>query len=574
MFSRFRDEATFMLKQLFTTGLSGTRVHEISERRPVRGCGGCLKHGKSLLAAVFLLGFGWQGGSVWAATYYVDPVSGNDSNPGTSQTSAWKTIPGTRTKSDSGFLRSSWGSISSGNKISAGDAIYLKAGTSHTSANGGRIVIDSTFYNNGTSGARIKILVSPTWGSGNFTIDGSGISIPTYFGLVFTRINHLTLSGASTSRRLAVRDGSVSEGYNVLIYGKSGAHTTGVHLEYADISIGPLGNIGVGYSDDGIIRNSLIHNSSQSGIQLGLAADIPNYGWLLEDLDVYDNGLTTSGTEDLPHGLQIVGSFDVTIRRVESHGNRRDGFDFGTAAYNNAGSMSAVVIDSASYNNGEDGFGVNGGSGSVVVDYINVISFNNRVSGWQIYDGPDIGIYHSVAHSNGTNSSFGGNILTYTDAGYPPPKITLRNNIFYKPKAFAQVGSYNSPGGNPIIDSDNNIYVPRSSDTETGFDFPWGTQKNYNNPPSFIGPNDKVGMAYNPGFVSSASKTNIKANDYHLSSGSSTAADAGVVLTGVAVADQDRDAKVRGTSPDIGAYEFGLTEVLAAPSPPSNVTVR
>jgi len=539
-----------------------------------RGCDHTPQRGGRIFAALFLLGFGLQASTVWAATFYVDPAAGSDSNSGSSQNSAWRTIPGTRTKSDGGFLRSSWGSISSGNRISAGDTIFLKAGASHTSANGGRLVIDSTFYNNGTSGSRIKILVSPSWGSGNFTIDGSGISIPKYFGFVFTKINHLTLSGASASRRLVIRDGSVSEGYNVLIYGKSGAHTTGVRLEYADILNGPLANIGVGYSDNGVIRNSLVHNASQSGIQLGLAADIPNYGWLLEDLDVYDNGLTTSGMENLPHGLQIVGSFDVTIRRVKSHGNRRDGFDFGTAAYNNGGSMSAVVIDSASYSNGEDGFGVNGGSGSVVVNYINVVSFNNSVSGWQIYDGPDIGIYHSVAHSNGTNSSFGGNILTYTDGGYPRPRITLRNNIFYKPKAFAQIGSYNSPGGNPIIDRDYNIYVPRSSNSEIGFDFPWGTQKNYSNPPSFIGPNDKLGVNYNPGFVSSASKTSFNANDYHLSDGNSTAVSAGVVLTGVALTDKDRDSKARGTSPDIGAYEFGSSSALAAPSPPSNVTVQ
>ncbi len=527
-----------------------------------------------VLTVIVTLGFVLPSAGALAATYYVDPSSGNDTNPGTSQSSAWKTIPGTRTTSDSGFLRNAWGSISSGNKISAGDTIYLKAGTSHTSANGGRIVMDSTFYNNGTSGSPIKVLVSPTWGSGNFTVDGSGISIPTYFGLVYTRISYLTLSGASASRRLVVKDGSVSEGYNVLIYGKSGAHTKGVRLEYADISNGPLGNVGVGYSDGGVIKNALIHNASQSGIHLGLAADIPNYGWLLEDLDIYDNGLTSSGTENLPHGLQIVGSFDVTVRRVKSHGNRRDGFDFGTAAYNNAGSMSAIVIDSASYNNGEDGFGVNGGTGSVDVDYVNVIAFNNSVSGWQIYDGPNIGIYHSVAHSNGSNPSFGGNILTYTDGGYPPPKITLRNNIFYKPKKFAQIGSYNSPGGNPIISSDYNIYVPRSSDSEIGFDFPWGTNRNYSNPPSFIGPNDKLGMAYDPGFVSSTSTTNMNANNYHLSSAGSIAVNAGVSLSGVALVGNDRDGKARGESPDIGAYEYGASTVLAPPSPPNNVTVQ
>jgi hypothetical protein len=209
-----------------------------------------------------------------------------------------------------------------------------------------------------------------------------------------------------------------------------------------------------------------------------------------------------------------------------------------------------------------------------VVNYINSIALNNSQSGWNIYNGPIVGIYHSVAHNNGAQTSFGGNILTFAEAGYPPPNITLRNNIFFQPKAFAQIGMYRSEGGNPIIDSDYNIYVPRSSNTEIGFDYPYGISSNYNNPPSFIGPNDKVGIAYDPGFVSSASKTNYDANDYRLSGGSSIAADAGVVLTGVAGADKDRDENGRGTPPDIGAYELGAANVLAAPSPPSNLTVR
>jgi hypothetical protein len=516
-----------------------------------------------------LLGFGIHAGSAWAATYYVDPVSGSDANPGTSQTSAWRTLPGTRTASDSGYVTSAWGSITSSNKIRAGDTIYLKAGTSHTSANGGRIVFDSTYYSNGTSASPISVRVSPSWGTGNFTINGTGMSIPTYFGMLFIKTNYLTLSGADVNRRLVVKNASVSQGYNILVYGSSGTHSNGVVIDYADVSNGPYGNIGVGYSDNGIIRNSLIHDSKETGIQMGLAADIPNTGWTLQDLDVYNNGQTTTGMENLPHGVQIVGSFNVTVLRVKSHGNRRDGFDFGSAAANNNGSMSAVVVDSTSYNNGEDGFGCNGGTGVVKVDYVNVISFNNGASGWQIYDGPTVGIYNSIAHSNGNGSNFGGNILTYTDSGYPPPQITLRNNIFYKPKRFAQIGSYNSPGGNPVINSDYNIYVPRSSDGETGFDYPWGTYRNYTSPPAFIGPHDKLGLAYDPGFVASASTTNFDSNNYHPSSASSSVSNAGVALPGIPQAAKDRDGHVRGNPPDIGPYEYGNVATLAPPLPPS-----
>jgi hypothetical protein len=71
---------------------------------------------------------------VWAAAYFVDPVSGSDSNPGTSQTSPWRTVPGM-----SGAT--SWGSINSGSKVPAGSTIDIKAGSVFA---GKRWVIDAT----------------------------------------------------------------------------------------------------------------------------------------------------------------------------------------------------------------------------------------------------------------------------------------------------------------------------------------------------------------------------------------------------------------------------------------------
>jgi hypothetical protein len=222
------------------------------------------------------------------------------------------------------------------------------------------------------------------------------------------------------------------------------------------------------------------------------------------------------------------------------------------------------VISSTSYNNGEDGFGVNSGpSGTVAINYINVVAFNNSGSGWQIYDGAVVGIYHSVAHSNGANKAFSGNILAYGYGNAPAPRITLRNNIFYKPKSFAQFGSYT--GKPAMIDSDYNIYVPRASNSETFSDYPFGTYKPYTAPPSFIGTHDKVGLAYDPGFVGANSTTNFQANDYHLASQSSIAVAGGAALGQVADAEIDRDGVRRNSPPEIGAYQYGADSVALLP---------
>ena len=264
------------------------------------------------------------------------------------------------------------------------------------------------------------------------------------------------------------------------------------------------------------------------------------------DSEAYLNGVGSTG---IAHGFGLYGSTNITHRRCKAHHNGRDGFDMGSTT--NANNANAVYVDTVSHDNGEDGFGINSGpTGTVRADYINVIAFNNS-NGWQIYDAAIANIYHSIAYHNGQGPSFGGNILTYS-YNVPAARITLRNNIFFKPKNFAQIGGYtNTPS---IIDSDYNIYVPRSSNSETAFEYPWGTNHTYSNPPSFVGTHDKVGLAYDPQFKA-LSTTNFAANDFHLKLGS-VASNAGVFLTLPAGVTIDRDGVTRSNPPEIGLYEF------------------
>lgn len=518
----------------------------------------------------FVIGISCYTIAAQSAIYYVDPLGGNDANAGDTKITAWKTIPGMRTADDAGFLRNTWGSISPGNPIQAGDIIELKAGTSITSAIGGRLQIDASYYQNGTALSPIVIRVGNDWGNGFFTYDASGMSVPKYYPAVYIdRRDYIQIRGADSTRRLSIKN-TAGGGWGIMAAG-SGNKQLGIVLDYLELANNLYGGSTISFSDEWIISNSISHDNGEIGFDTGGLSDSnANNGTYMND-EAYRNGVTVD-VSGIAHGFGLYGSTNITFQSCSSHENGRDGFDFGTVT--NTNSASATVIDSTSYNNGEDGFGNNGGtSGSQIFDFINDISFNNLNSGWHIYDGAKVGIYQSIAHSNGSSNNpwWAGNILTYAGEGFPPPIITLKNNIFYKPKAF-QIGSYRSLGGIPVISSEHNLYVPRVSDSEPAFDFPYGTQPSYAEKPLFIGDTDRLGVTADPEFESAANTTNLASNDYHLSFSNSPAFKSGALLTSLALdanlmnaVGKDRDGKTRSIAPNIGPYE-GYSSDLPAPS--------
>src|SRR5262249_10497989 len=72
-----------------------------------------------------------------ATGYYVDPVTGTNTNNGTSPRTPWQNPPGTRTANNSGFISSAWGAITTSAKVRCGDVILLKGGATQTSQKGG-----------------------------------------------------------------------------------------------------------------------------------------------------------------------------------------------------------------------------------------------------------------------------------------------------------------------------------------------------------------------------------------------------------------------------------------------------
>jgi hypothetical protein len=125
------------------------------------GAGFC----RTLVGTVCLMTLlGWLTPAV-AAIYYVDPATGANTNNGTSPTTAWRNPPGTRTTSDSGFISSTWGAVSTSSKIQCGDTILLRGGATQMSAQGGAWRIDDKgdttrgpgYY---TSGCQNPVLVN------------------------------------------------------------------------------------------------------------------------------------------------------------------------------------------------------------------------------------------------------------------------------------------------------------------------------------------------------------------------------------------------------------------------------
>jgi hypothetical protein len=503
----------------------------------------------------------------------VDPASGNDANSGTTQSGAWKTIPGTKTRNASGWLRHAWGSIGSSSKIKAGDTIFIRAGTTMSSSLGGHLVIDSTFYDNGTSNNPISIQVSPTWGSGSFTYDGAGMTVPTWYTLVMLQSrDYITFGGASANRSFVIKNISGSGVWGLISQGRSSQHQKGIRLAFLEVTGSSFAGLGMAWTDDWVVSDSLAYNNANMGFSAGNMDDQTAVNGLFVDSKAYRNGASGSSS-DLRHGFGVYGSRNISFLRCSAYENGRDGFDFGTTS--NAASSSVVVIDSSAYDNGEDGYGTNGAYDRAGVTnsstFVNSVAFNNGQAGWHIYGGATAELYHVIAHHNGSQQNFGGNYMIYSEkygSDVYTTRVTIRNSIGYKPKAHANVYSYNSAGTQTHITSDFNIFVPRNSNSETFAETPWGNTYSYTNRPTWSGPNDRIGIEYEPSFTK-IDTSSFGNNDYHITSPDDATIDSAAALGGISYSEKDRDGNDRKLLPDIGMYEFGAVQRNLAP--PQNV---
>ncbi|OGL69480.1 hypothetical protein A3D60_04140 [Candidatus Uhrbacteria bacterium RIFCSPHIGHO2_02_FULL_47_29] len=416
-------------------------------------------------------------------TYYVDfdgtsGVTCNDTNPGTSQSSPWCTIPGSRTTDNSGWLRASWGSISNTNKLTAGDTIWIKAGTTYSNSEGGRIVTNNIggtgFWSHGTNNAPIQLKVHPAWGSGHVTIDCQGMTVGQWEGCV----QSYKQSGGGTDW-IYIRGASQSSRFIVINSARVGMITGGgvIGRLYEYVEVAWSGYFGIeNISANGVtIKDSISHDNDFSGI----VTDGASKNVTLMDVESYRNGLYTGPGYNNLHGINTFDSGtpdgQIVYLRVNSHDNIRDGFDNGLLN-DTSGHNYTLLIDSKSLNNGEDGFSCNatpviGGAADSYCSVVNSTLYNNRTSGIVCYSGNNANcrLTNSVIHG-GVNACFGASGLN---------AATMQNSVCYKPLYVWGYGG--GSAGEPTRNVKNSIFIPRNLDSDT-----YMYIRNPNPPPTYF----------------------------------------------------------------------------------------
>jgi hypothetical protein len=522
----------------------------------VGGTGLSARVGRSTACLATLLAIALQlsAAAAMAATYYVDPGAGSDTNAGTAQAAPWKSVPGM-----SGA--SAWGSFTSGNKVPAGSVIEIKAGATFT---GKRWVVDATYYQSGTSTSPITIRVSPSWGSGNVVIDGRGASVPAWNGgIQITNISYIVIAGADATRRLEIKNYSAHAGIMHYMSGNGSARAIGNQLKWFDCHHSSTYCIANAWQDSLLYEDGLAHDngalegggtpSSGAGIAMGDVADATGNNNVIRRVVAYNNGSAAKVNDgSVSFGFQITGGVGTLFDSCEAYGNGRDGFDGGRA--DNAGNASMTFVNSYSHDNHEDGFGLNSGpTGNVTAVHINTIVARNGQANWTVYDGAHIEIYHSAGRASTANIHA---FKSYSS--WPAPTVKIRNSYLSTQSGGKQIHYY-SPGtlGYPVFDSNYNLWVPNSSNSETFDDDKGG---NYSAPPSWKGANDKFGATYIQAFI------NLAGDNYRLADSTGPANNVGTYLTSPSGVNVDRSGAARSNPPDIGPFGTGTGTGLAAPT--------
>lgn len=505
-----------------------------------------------------------------AADYFVDfsGVAGstcNDANPGTSRTSPWCTVPGTRKADDSGWLHAAWGLVTqSSARITAGDTIWIKAGTTHTAARGGRLLIGrcnagSTvcpgggegFYANGTAANPIQIrsgAAHPTpWGSGVVTWDCAGMTIPSSAnwntdGCISVidydtpRANWLWIRGGGPASRVRVLN---SAEYGIVAYtdayGGSGT-LVGFVLEQFEVDRAAQMGVHVVNADSTTIKDGVASNCGSSGVSFGLGAGgQPRKvrDGTIEDVESRGNGTNTASGNRNGFNCFDCGTAgqQAVVLRGDTHHNGRDGADNGLLS---DGTTYILYLDTASHDNGEDGIACNGNDPCSTAPFCTVCSivdsrlFNNTNDGTCAYEtGTGQYVTNTILHNNG-------DVPALSSAGCHGASgtvsVSVQNSICYRPKASMRAfGSCGGQVGTVTRTVRNSIYIPRVADTDTFI-----SPQSYDAaaPSGFtVFQGNKLGISSpnfdSPALFRAASDADFAANDYHPSSGAIAAVDAG-----------------------------------------------
>jgi hypothetical protein len=429
-------------------------------------------------------------------SYYIDFDSGNDSNSGTSSSTPWKTIPGTRNAPDTADQSTSWGlpanpAFNSSRPVPAGTIFKLKSGTTHNGSNGGRINISSTYYaTNATPSNPILLQRDPTWGSGSTVFDGTGITLSSSsksdsgWGLIHINSNIGGISFDGSSGVTADYDGIIvqnSPKIGISYYASSPNVMAGGTVRY------------VKFSNNGTLHTTNDASFAGSG-QLYFAN---HNGVTIDHVEFDGNGKYTNGlhlgqsstrvtnavvSNSIAHDHKGSDETDVGIgfkaqnSQVKymndiSYGNDK-GWDSGEEDADSSWDISYKLVNSYSYSNATLGAGFSVSSaartGTAKFYVVNSIFRDNTGPGVKMYAGPyDAYITGNVFDNNDYQ------MLVHCDGPTDTQVIRVYyyNNIFYKSSSSGAWGAaywYDS-GHDVQYSGDYNSYVQTSSENAVEF---------------------------------------------------------------------------------------------------------
>ena len=321
---------------------------------------------------LILLGFP---STVLAATYYVDAVNGNDSNSGTSQGNAWRTISKIRNTS-----------------LAPGDTVLFKSGQTFSDD------LDSS--ENGASGKPITI---SSFGSGNPAVL-SRITIRGDYYIVenLTIDNNKAASDAvrvrggknAIFRNLEIKNGTkdgidAADADNLLIDNCHIHHfLNGSFSSQADAhGIVVTGTQGV------TIRNTEVHHVSGDSFQADpnrMPGNITNT-ILIEDSHFWTSPLASNfnsgwlagqrpgenaiDTKVVTSGWENESRVTITLRNIVAHGWEKDSFITNKAAFNMKEKITAV-LDGITVYDSEIAFRIRGSRGNANTTIRNAVIYN------------------------------------------------------------------------------------------------------------------------------------------------------------------------------------------------------
>jgi PKD repeat protein len=490
-----------------------------------------------------------------AATYYVDPATGNNANAGAATGTAWKNPPGTRTTTNSGFISSTWGSISTSAKVQCGDTILLKGGSTQTSTQGGAWRIDNNYYTaTCTTGSRITIRIATVgeWAgsTSNFIIDGTGVT-PTcvnncgsggYDALVdVEKVNYIQLLGQSASQRIEIKNtpagpaGASEYGMGLLLDNFALAQGDGFKAQWLSIHDNNGAGVEVVNWKNWNIGQVISFNNGLPGFGAGGQSDSPMTNGAFVDTEAYNNG--TRAQPGFADAYFFLGGNPLWCVRCTAHDNIQRGFNTGTVS--DAIVSTFLFRDMRAYGNGTSadpniakaGFGF---SGPDQLDQFTQYNFivgavlyrNVQLGAWMGYGDGWVEMWHATMFGNGYGTNPDGDVKYDRSSDLAAVYNSIFQHRSYNPAPWTYGNANFARDRAPK--SDYNVYHPASADTEnfSYFNFQAGfstTARTFAQAAAgqagFTGAHDLIGLTYNPLFVAT-DDTTYASNDFHLQNGS------------------------------------------------------